>query len=82
SMKAGYDPNGAMDFYGRMMSAYLQSVPYDSVLVTEFSLNDPTARVTRMMGYVQESCKQSDDAAQECAGFHNAWHPHYPSRIL
>ncbi len=82
STKAGYDPNGAMDFFGRMVSAYMQSVPYDTALVAEFSLDDPTPRVKRSVGYAMEACKQSDDAAKECEGFHKAWHPHYPASVL
>jgi hypothetical protein len=79
-LKAGLDPNGAANFYGRLSYAYLQQIPIDASVLAEFSVpNDTGSRMQTLATYVQATCNAYPRLG--CPVVHNLWHPHHPAQI-
>jgi len=75
-MKAGLDPFGATDFYGRMGYAMASGIAVDPAVVTEFGLNDIAARVNALWNNMGLACGGLLPAvAQDCQAMHAMWHP-------
>jgi hypothetical protein len=74
-MKAGLDPLGAMDFYGRMQYAIASGVPVDPNVVTEFGLSNVPARLAALWQDMSLACGFLPALSQDCQAMHTMWHP-------
>jgi len=75
-MKAGLDPFGATDFYGRMGYAMASGVAVDPAVVTEFGLSNINARVNALWNNMGLACGGLLPAVtQDCQAMHAMWHP-------
>jgi hypothetical protein len=80
--KAGFDPGGAGDFYGRLMVAGFQQITVDSSTAAEFSLpGGVTNRLQTSSGYLTVICGAYTTIAKDCRAVHEYWHPHYPAQV-
>ena len=82
--KAGFDPAGAADFWGRLVYANMQGVPVDSAVRVEFDL--PNGMVPRLQPIWEEisyHCRTAEPlwANTMCATARKYWHPHYPVSV-
>ncbi len=81
-LAGGFDPGGAGDFYGRLLTASLQGLTIDSALKTEFSIPaGVSARLQKMWSYIIVGCVASTSLTQTCQKARKYWHPHNPTNI-
>ncbi len=81
-LQAGYDPDGAADFYSRLLYGRTQTLGVDSSLQAEFALpNGIPGRLQKLWTNVQNACVASAGLTAICQKARKYWHPDNPANV-